>query len=256
MRLWIVIAFALAGCTHFSSDEKKAGEKVRVEDRKLHAETQALITGAKDALDQAPTNPPVQLAKKFVTRAQEIEGLPPTYMRYDVAGILGGNQQATNILSDRFESIHKVILERDAAALERDQAQAKLIELGRLYEAERNKSLVRRIWASIFSTLGIGGIIALCVLCPAVLPIVFAILGRVFAFVVEAVPRVAGFLGVVGKNTFDRTMAGIENYKTTQKEAGKTESAEALEASLSRKMDTPDKLLVKIRRPVVKQKFA
>lgn len=77
-------------------------------------------------------------------------------------------------------------------------------EKAALWDAEQRKSWWRKAFAWVFSTLGIGGIIALCVLCPAVLPI----LGSAMSFVVGKIPALATFLGGVGKSAFDAVVKG------------------------------------------------
>jgi len=251
----LIFTVTLSGCTFFGNKSEKTEKRVEVANVKLAQESQALTTAALEAVSVAPVNPPTELAKRFLKRDQEIEGLPPTHLRYDVTGILSGtNSAATVSIDTRFADSAKILMERDIAIAEKDAVNAKLIEMGKLYEAEKNRSIVKRIWRWVYGTLGIGGLIAACVFCPPVLAVALSILGKLMAFLVEMFPKLVGFVGVVGKNTLDRTVAGLEKFKEAQ--ASNPHVLASFEASMSRKMDTTDKLIVKARRPVAVQRFA
>ena len=93
-----------------------------------------------------------------------------------------------------------------------EEYKAKLIDMGTKYEAERNKTLVKRVWAWFTGFLGvgtIGGIIALCVLFPPFAGIMLSICGALIRFVVSAFPSLISFFGVVSKNTFQATVKGV-----------------------------------------------
>lgn len=253
--LLILPLLLLSGCTFFGNKSEKADRRVEVAETKLAQESQALTTAALEAVSIAPVNPPTELAKRFLKRDQEIEGLPPTHLRYDVTGILSGtNAAASAMIDSRFADTAKILMERDIALAEKNEINAKLIEMGKLYEAEKNRSILKRIWRWTFSTLGVAGLVAACVLFPPVMSVVLCILGRLLAFATSAFPKLVGFVGVVGKGTLDRTVAGIERFKQSQ--AGNAEVIGVFEEAVSRKMDTADKLIVKSRKPVAMSRYA
>lgn len=126
------------------------------------------------------------------------------------------------------------------ALRERDAA---LMELGAQYEAEKNKSLWRRIKTSIIGTLGLGGLVALCIFCPAVIPI----LTRALAWLVAKVPQLAGALGVVGKDAFDAVVKAAGHTRDQLKSTG-SDSLHALDENLRAETDSSHKALINQRR--------
>lgn len=91
------------------------------------------------------------------------------------------------------------------AAIVRMQADySEAAEKAALWDAEQRKSWWKKVFGWVTGTLGVGGLIALCLLCPALLPV----LGSAMAFIVSKVPVLAGFLGGVGKSAFDAVVKG------------------------------------------------
>jgi len=206
----ILILTTLCGCVLTKpASSKQAAKEIKLEkvEEKLSEESKALTTGALDALLFAPTNKPTDLAKKFLQRDQQIEGMPAE--RIDVAGILATNKVAMEALERRMELQQEWIQERVKIEIELNQANARLLELGRLYEQEKAKSAWKRIWAWTMSTFGIGGIVALVVLCPAALPL----LGAVASFLVSKIPSLTNLIGLVGKSAFDAAVQGVGNAR-------------------------------------------
>jgi len=143
------------------------------------------------------------------------------------------------------------IKQESAWMTEKRELEAKLIDYGTKYEAERNKSIAHRFWFWFTGLLGvgtIGGIIALCVLCPAVGAIALPILGRLLGWLVGVMPKLAGFLGVVGNGVVNKIVAGVEAFK------GKVDAGTVatLDTTLSGSMDASHKAIVR----TVKQKQA
>lgn len=206
----ILILAMLCGCILTKpATSKQATKTVALEkvEEKLVEESKALTTGALDALSFAPTNKPTDLAKKFLQRDQQIEGMPAE--RIDVAGILATNKAAIDALERRMELQQEWLQERVRLEVELNQANAKLLELGRLYEQEKAKSTWKRIWSWTMGTFGIGGLIALVVFCPAVLPII----GAVASFLISKIPSLTNLLGLVGKSAFDAAVKGVGNAR-------------------------------------------
>lgn len=207
---FLAIVLVLAGCSVFKPatvGQSKTEAKAAAVDTKLNEESKALTTGALDALGFAPTNPPTQLARRFLERDQQIEGMPVE--RIDVAAILATNRAAIESLERRFSQQQQLMEERSELRAELDKANARLLELGRLYEQEKSKSLIGRIKAWVLGTFGIGGLIALIIFCPAALPV----LGSIASFLVSRIPSVANVVGMVGKSAFDAVCKGVGNAR-------------------------------------------
>ena len=199
------------GCTFARSGKDKAAAKHDGNAAALNEESRALTSAAKDALDFAPTNPPVTLAKQFLARDQQIEGLPVE--RIDVAALLAGNAAAVKLLEQRFAAQDELLRDRAELQVKLTAANERLQEMGRLYEAEKNKSVVRRVWAWLTGIFGIGGLIALVVLCPAVLPL----FGTLASWLIGKVPALVNLFGFVGKRAFDSVVTGVGNVRSKLK---------------------------------------
>jgi uncharacterized protein YlaI len=209
------LVIALTGCTYARGKADKVEAKAADNAGQLTEESRALTTAAKEALEFAPTNPPVNLAKRFLARDQQIEGLPVE--RIDVAALLATNVQALALLEKRFAAQDDLLRERAELALKLEAANQRLQEMGRLYEAEKNQSVVRRVGRWLKGIFGVGGLIALVIFCPAVLPV----LGGLVSFVVGKIPALVNLFGVVGKSAFDRVVVGVGEVRAKLKvEAG------------------------------------
>lgn len=206
----ILILTVLCGCVltkPATSRQASKGQKLESIQEKLVEESKALTTGALDALSYAPTNKPTDLAKKFLQRDQQIEGMPAE--RIDVAGIIATNQAALVALDRRMTMQQEWLQERVKLEVELNKANDRLLELGRLYEQEKAKSTWKRIWAWTMSTFGIGGLIALAIFCPAALPV----MGAIASFVVSKIPALTNLIGLVGKSAFDAAVKGVGNAR-------------------------------------------
>lgn len=242
--VWLLICLH-AGCTHNAG--KRAVVMVHEQER-----TRELVQGAKlanqvgrDRLVTVASNEQAliayDLSGTFLGRAQSIVGLPIVDQSEVVSALLSTNR---SLRADAEQAEREHVIEEQAWRAERANYQAKLLEMGAKYEAEHNKSIVRRFWGWLISTLGIGGIIALCVFCPAVIPI-FA---RLIGWVVSKVPALAGAVGVVSTKAYDSVVRGIENAK---KEWGRSDAETVLHNNLSKEMDDSHKNLVRARRAAV-----
>lgn len=203
MRLWPIILLILCGCAMTTRREAKRADESDANSAALAEESRALTTGALDALSHAPTNKPTALAKRFLQRDQQIEGTPAR--RIDVAAILAENVEAVRDLNRRLDAQDALLVERAELQRKLQAAQADLMELGRKYDAERSRSIWRRVLGWATATFGIGGLIAMVVMCPAVLPI----LGGAASWIIARVPALVNLFGFVGKKAFDGVVAGV-----------------------------------------------
>jgi hypothetical protein len=205
-----ILILSLCGCAltkRETSRQAAKEQKLEKVEEKLIEESKALTTGALDALSFAPTNKPTDLAKKFLQRDQQIEGVPAD--RIDVAGILATNKVAIEALERRMEMQQDWLQERVRLEVELNKANDRLLELGRLYEQEKAKSTWKRIWSWTIGTFGIGGLIALVVFCPAALPII----GAAASFLISKIPALTNLIGLVGKSAFDAAVKGVGNAR-------------------------------------------
>ena len=144
-------------------------------------------------------------------------------------------------------------LARPRLAADLTARQAVLIGLGERYEAERNVGVVKRVWRWAWATLGLGGLIAVCLLCPAVIPI----MGQLLGWLVARIPSLAGALGVVSKRAFDSVLTGVGKLRAELKRVPNEGGAVlgALDAHLDAATGadgSAEKRLIEARRAVLK----
>ena len=211
-RLVFFAALLLAGCAHRHAVQQRAAAAVEKNAAALQEESRALTTAALDAVSLAPTNPPTALAKRFLQRDQEIEGMP--VQRIEVEALLAEKDAAWKALEGRMEEQRRLLQQRGELGSRLRKAESQLTELGRKYEEEKNRSLIRRVWHWAVGTVGLGGVIAACVLCPAVLPL----LGNLLGWMIGKVPALAGFLGLVGRKAFDGVVKGVGEVRRELKQ--------------------------------------
>lgn len=232
---------ALTGCAHKTNTRARADRALTKSNEQLAEQSRALTTAVVDSLAAAPQNPPTNLARRFAIANQEIEGLP--VHRIPATAALAGDARAAADIEDRFTEIDSLRAHNKQLAQALRDRDAALMELGTRYEAERNKSLWRRIKTAVAGTLGLGGLIALCILCPAVIPIVT----RALAWLVSKVPQLAGALGVVGKDAFDAVVKGVGQTRDFLK-AVKSQDLKILDDNLKAETDQSHKDLIAHRR--------
>lgn len=214
--------FSFSGCTSYSS---------RLDDSNsiLTESARHYIEAADNSLPDNPTQ-----AKTYVRYAKEVLGPP-----------------AEDLSTDQLEDRHK----RDAKVLaERNKAESKLIELGRVKEAENNKSLISKIWHWALSTFGLLGGIAFLIFCPGIaIPLGLKLLGWLVSTIVSMIPSLISFVGVVGKSAFDNVVTGIgkaraELKANPEKTYTASEVQKILDTHLAISTDVSDKKLIESRR--------
>lgn len=229
MRAVLILLFVswlcaiLAGCTYFQNAKTKLAPR-------LEEESRALTTATVDTLSLAPTNEFVNLALDLARHDQQIEGLPVT--RIDVDALLSGSKAEWESLRDRFTEQRRLIQKNS-------ELENKLQEMGAELEKERNKTIMSRFkhWLGGFSlfTLIAGGI-AICIFCPALIPI----FTQIIAWVVSKIPALAGALGVVSKKAFDAVVTAVQAHRDGEESN--------LDTSLSKNLDRSEKNLVTVRK--------
>lgn len=248
MRSYLLLSavlFLVAGCSFRRSAVVERQNVASASDAKVTEQSRTLTTAIVDTLAVAPSNAPTVLAQRFAKADQQLEGIPQH--RIDVIAALAGQQAATNDVEARLADVERLTAENQAAKTALAEAKGKLEDMGRLYEAEHNKGIVKRVWHWLTATIGIGGIIALCIFCPAVIPI-FA---RILAWIVAKVPALASTIGVVSTKAFDSVVKGVEQFKQHASKESAPAAVDALHDELSKSMDQDAKDLVRARKPSV-----
>jgi hypothetical protein len=234
-----------SGCSFNAKTQQRAQGRVYANSESIAEQSRTLTTAIVDTLSLAPTNEPTLLALEFAQRDQQLEGIPQE--RIDVAALLAHDKAATKALADRYRVQADLLTQKSELEKELHAKDAQLIELGKKYEAEKNRSIVKRVWRSLMATIGIGGIVALFIFVPGLLPIVIPIAGRVLSWIVSMFPKLAGFVGVVGTKAFDAVVKGVHQGLS---KAGDS-SATVVKQELSKSMDQDHKALVAARKPQV-----
>ena len=250
MKCLIQLAVLLAcGCTSTGPQRaQKVVELVKVEEKVAQkASANAYATGL--ALQAAPqTNRAVAVAQTFNDKTKAL--LPkPDYediIEYEaiVAGLLSENEkqraQSQKALGEADSEISTLLSERRVIEGRVEDLENRLIEYGAKYELERNKSW----WTRIYSFLGFGGIIALVIAFPILIPIG----GQVVGWVVNTVPSLASWVGLVSRKSFDSVVVAVESAKERMKTDGKEDAVLLLKEELQKATDAAHRKLIADRK--------
>lgn len=224
----LLVIFCISGltsCGVLGKNENKVTTKLNAVNTELDEEKKALTKATSDALKNVPSDVStnnvvsnsVTIAKITADKNVGLHGLPVNPINVTAmvtAPVMDKTADYKQLLA-RFDREQKLLEEKAIAEREREALRNQLVELGKKYEEEQNKSLITRIWAWTMGTLGIGGLIALVVLCPALLPL----FGSVISWLIGAIPPLANFFGVVGKKVAVNVMNGVESFKDQLKNA-------------------------------------
>ncbi len=196
------------------------------------------------ALKGAPnTNLAVKVATEFNSKAALL--LPtPGYddaRKYQqiVTGLTSSDPKeragAALVLEERDARIALLQAQRNAEAERLAQLELKLIEMGNEYEKEKNKSW----WTRLYSALGVGGLLALALAFPVLIPIGGQLLGSL----VSAVPSLASACGVVGRRAFDSVVTAVQKSKEKMETAEHTDALSLLRKELTRRTVKHERLI-------------
>jgi hypothetical protein len=195
------------------------------------------------ALALSPSNAPLAsadgssgLAYRLAGRTEALVGAPANYQAARVDALLSTNA-AGRALAVEQERDRDALMAVDMEA-KRDQ-ETILIEKGRLYEMEQNKSIVRRLWTWATRTVGLGGLIAICFLFPAVIPVV----GRGIGWLIARIPQLSNMIGMVGVKSYERAVTAIQEIKQAAKLSGQS-AAEDLARKVAAENTGKDAALV------------
>lgn len=234
----LALALVLIGCSH--NKAKVARVQGAQSERVKELVAVAKIANARIA----PRTPAAALSGQALDRVQSLVGFSLQPMDHTVDDLLSSNevlQAKARLLWD------KAVAQETEWRTKEAQYQAALVEMGGKYEAEKNKSIVKRVWHWAIGTFGIAGLIALCIFCPAAIPLIV----RLFGMLVSKVPALASWVGVVSVKAYDSIIHGVQNAKEKLKVAPGGENAtEILHAELDKSQDANHKRLVAQRKAV------
>jgi hypothetical protein len=249
-RLALTLTLAATGCTHVASKRAKIHSQ-------LEEHSRAFTTAVVDSLQLQPPEQRdnyTEFALRVAREDQRVEGLPldpisvePHVRRNETNAFATLN--AERALSARFAETEKLI----AAEKRQDD---RLIAFGQTHEENQNRSRARWVKWIGSGSIVIGGLIALCVFVPAIIPI----LGRILGWLVSKLPALAGAVGVVSVKAFDAVVKGVERTKTEPSGNSRLTNdssdtwSDNLHLNLSREMDAAHKTLVRTRKAALNPK--
>jgi len=237
--LLIVLTISVCGCSWHARKLLKVEEKISERVK----ENVQIADEALDALPPVHRTRQTDIASQAVHDAAVLTGYPLEDQKPFVALLLSDNEKLRKDAEDAWAAKRKS--DQKLRTIQMHQLR-ELQTLGQQAEDTHNQGVVKRAWHWLIATIGIGGIVALCVFVPAALPFILSMVGRIFAWIVAAFPKMAGWLKVVGVDAYDAVVRGVEKAKN-QNGAVKV----VVEDQLSKTMDTPHKNLVLERKAVI-----
>ena len=217
-----------------------------------------LTTAVVEVLHDEPVSkatPRSKLALEFAQQDQLIEGMPlekipvQDYIELAVSENEDDIKKLNKKISDLEESISEFRKEKLENQTVLDARTEELVKKGMIYEEENKKKAWEKVWGWAKGTFGIGGLIALAVLFPAIIPI----LGHMVGAVIKLIPSLASALGVVAKSTTDAVIKGVQgtrqHLKTSSQETyTKAEVIALLDSNLDFHQSKGDKTLISRRK--------
>lgn len=223
----LLIGLLGTGCSYFAKYKEKA--EVKIQESTKENNSAAFIANQQTQLEIAKTKTHIEhtnwaeakltiygaeaassITSQFLRRNENILGKPLEDQTKIVNNLLSTNpavrlaeEKRQNIKEDKEGEYRKKI----------EELEAKLLDYGQKYEAEKNKNIVKKVWQWSLSTLGIGGIIALCVFFPFLIPIFTQIIAKI----ISVIPSLASAFGVVAKKTLENTSKGIGTLRAELK---------------------------------------
>jgi hypothetical protein len=280
-RLFLISAYlvCLLGCRtgleklNDSQGKTREAENALAEkDRQLDDKSKAYLHGGIAAVNRMTNEEPAKLvASDLLGKAQLIIGVPSVRDAGTMNSIVGGllsqveeeRSKAFKLEANYFASVSKLQQDKEelkavlTAQLEKERAvNAENAEKAAKWDELQKKNFLKRFWGWLTATIGIGGIIALCVLFPPAIPILMQGVG----FIVRLVPSLYKWLGVVSSKTFNNVVAGLGSVRTTLKKEQLSgtprtytpaEVLQMMDAELAKATDKPDKALIDISRVAV-----
>ena len=241
-------------CACGSTDARKAARVgVATTGEKVTQAAAVNVAAVAHALNKAPaTNRAVQVAKEFNDRAAVLLPQPRLADLLEYRRIVDGllaekaaeRVKAERELATKDGAIADLQTDHAAALHRLREAEGRLMDLGERYEAERSKTW----WSRLYSALGFGGVIALCIAFPVLIPILTNLLGAL----VSAMPSLAGLFGVVSKRAMDAVVGGVETFKAKRRAEGDANAVALLKDELHKATDASHRRLIAARKVAIK----
>lgn len=262
VSLCLIVIISTTSCTFFNAKKEKNEVKInehivennsaakiaavktseKIQETKINIENTNFI-GARLSIYGAETAN--SITSEFLRRNENILGKPLQPQEPTINNLL-----STNPTIRLAEEKKQNLKENDEIKLraENEKLRRELEEYGEKYEAERNRSIVKRIWSWSISTLGITGILLLIIFFPACIPIFTQILAKI----VSLIPSLAHGLGIVSSKIVKNTSLAIgtlrDNLKKEkelgQKTYNSTQVLEMLDRELKIALDSDDKKII------------
>ncbi len=242
----LLLILVLSGCSTYPfKGSKVAKEEARlIKLERVASERQRQLSTATLDVLTAPgsptTNVNVVVATEFARGNQSLSGIPDN--RIDVKPILKEMRQSVMELNTESNKVNLEVLLQDlqvgitnpAWAGFQDSLKQDARTLSDITEAKgkveqakevlvskaafEEKLAVKQFWkrTGFWSKILIigGGLVALVIFVPAVLPV----MGAFVSFIIGKIPGLINVLGVVGKGTFDAIIEGVGNGKKAAKD--------------------------------------
>ena len=248
-HLLLPLLLLLCACGGTAAARRNIKAEVEQSAVKIQQAAAANVAATGAALERAPaTNRAVQVAREFNERAAAL--LPsPT-----VADVVEYRRIVEGLLADKAADrarAEKLLADRDAGLVDLQTSHAEilaklreteeqLVHLGGQYEAERSKSW----WTRIYAVFGLGGVVALCIAFPVLIPVLTNLLGAL----VNALPSLAGLFGVVSKRAMDAVVGGVETFKAKRRAEGDADAVALLKDELHKATDASHRRLIAARK--------
>jgi hypothetical protein len=178
-----------------------------------------------------------ELAGNFLERNQNLLGSPTTNQAVRVSALLSSDAGQQSLAVKREQAMASA---EGARTHELRQAEARLVDLGMVKEQETARSAWRRFWAWLVSVFGIGGVVALCIFFPAIIPV----LGQAVGWLVSAVPALASWVGVVSVKAYERAISAFQEAKRHAAKSGDVSTLYKLRQT-AKENTSPDAKLVR-----------
>jgi len=209
----IVLACTLVvltdGCTFDGLRSRNQTTELIATQDKIKGQAQIMVDTTVKALAIETNNtPPIQLARKSSVEAQRLLDPHPFY-QFDVEGWVLSNKIARLEYEAQVKQDSALLKKEDSQKQVLDATNQRLVELGKIKEAEDNAKRWWQFWTWSGVTLSIAGVVCLCIFTPFGPMIISSLL----AILWKIIPAVGSFFKVVGTKTLDNIVAGVENWK-------------------------------------------
>ena len=254
----ILLAVLLLGCTSWKSQQEKLQKRYEKFDQELLVSASSFSQAAEDSLLLVPKEHrtrEVELATDFVGMANVYLPDVPFDLRINVPHLVSTNEnlarKAMALLEKRYNEDARKYKEMENVKTRLGVAEKKLQDYGEIYEKEKNSSIIKRIWAWGIGAFGLAGFIALIIFCPAIIPVLIAMVNMIISGIASIMPSVVNVFRVVGVNTFKRVVKGLVAAQPDDKTFTKKEVQTLIDTELEIATDEGDKAIIKNARKKV-----